>query len=661
LNTDRAIILYDKISHLTIHSTDDEKYTSKAALCFANMFKTGTGTVVQSLKVATFLMEKAEKKGSVIPTAVLADNLIYGKNQQKNTTKGIKLLRAAYEGSNRSDMLAVTIMGELYYNGYPHKGFRTPHPKKAILCFREAHAVGVSRATVGLAQALIEGKGCPQNIPKAQGLLESIKDKEPLAKAPLKLLYKKIQIDQKKEAAKLLRKKAEKKRSVIPTAVLADNLIYGKNQNENPTEGIKQLRAACDKGDLLAITIMGELYYNGYPHKEFLIPDPKKAVLCFRKAHDKGVSRATAGWAQALMEGKGCPQNIPKAQGLLESITDKEPLAKVSLALLYKKGLIGQDKSDIERHDIAMNLLREAIAKECAQAHTQLGIIYENGERVPRNLGYAFSCYEKASTLGDPHARTRLGYLYKNNQLPHDIQLSPEKRLEKAFSCYQSGHNSGDATSTYYLFTFYNHGISIEEGSKQADHLLQRAYERGELNAVALVGYYHSIGYDTFPKDFSIVKSCMTRAMAGGCYLAYYLSAKVIADQKNALLFSVAENYIGKALEYKYPRIYELLGTCHLHGLLGKEVDHIKAFEYFNLCNERYASPTCKMSLVDLYDKGPTEIRDTEKIELLLQEAALLGSPTAKKRLEEIRAKSSHNPTFQEYIRMGNYLSSESL
>jgi uncharacterized protein len=460
--------------------------------------------------------------------------------------------------------------------------------------------------------------------------------------------------------ASFLRKEAEKKGCVKPSAVLADNLIYGKNQTGNPTKGVEILRIAYDKGDLLAITIMGELYYNGYPHKKFIIPNPEKGLSCFCRAHAAGVPRATLGYAQALIKGKGCSQDIPEAQRLLESITEKEPLAKVSLALLYKEGLIGQDKSAIERHDIAMNLLCEAITKDCPQAHTQLGIIYETGERVPKNLRFAFSYYKKASIIGDPHARTRLGHLYKNNQLPPGPQLNLKVRLKEALSYYRSAHNSGDASGTYYLSTFHHSGTLIKRNIKRAGILLERAYGMGELNAIAMTTFLHFYLCDgDCHENITKARELLDHTIKKGCSLAYYLKAKILVYTRNPLYYKEVNDLIKKAKKLKIPQIYEVLGVCHQLGIMGKEVDNTKAFKYFSLCNERIALPTCKMFLTYLYGEGPSEIRDPEKANLLLQEAALLGNDAAKEFLEKIKTQAELDLMFQRSINEGGYLSDE--
>ena len=84
-----------------------------------------------------------------------------------------------------------------------------------------------------------------------------------------------------------------------------------------------------------------------------------------------------------------------------------------------------------------------------------MGVAYEEGRGVPRDVSYAAKCYEKGLSSESIGCRNRLGALYMDgNGVPQDYQKGV-KLLEEA---YRSGNEMGVGLP----------GTSLCQGSRRA-------------------------------------------------------------------------------------------------------------------------------------------------------------------------------------------------
>ena len=69
-------------------------------------------------------------------------------------------------------------------------------------------------------------------------------------------------------------------------------------------------------------------------------------------------------------------------------------------------------------------------------AMNDLGYIYQHGYGMAVDYAKALDYYEKAATLGNPHALNNLGYVYENG-------LGVTKDYQKAMDYYQRAADAG--------------------------------------------------------------------------------------------------------------------------------------------------------------------------------------------------------------------------
>lgn len=89
-----------------------------------------------------------------------------------------------------------------------------------------------------------------------------------------------------------------------------------------------------------------------------------------------------------------------------------DPQAHYALALLYEYGTVSIARSSTKSVQLFQKAARHGIAGACLY----LGIKYEHGNGVPRDLKKAASCYQCAAVQGWPMAQYFLAGFYENGK-----------------------------------------------------------------------------------------------------------------------------------------------------------------------------------------------------------------------------------------------------
>lgn len=131
-------------------------------------------------------------------------------------------------------------------------------------------------------------------------------------------------------------------------------------------------------------------------------------------------------------------------------------------------------------------LSRKAVAGD-TRAQLQLGIAFEFGQGVDKNIEEAMHWYRIAADRGDPEAQTNLGYLYETGS------TGPENPAEAA-KWYLRAAVSGFARAQFNLGTLYLRGAGVERSDEDAAHWIGEAADVGCPTAVAALGYLYTYG-----------------------------------------------------------------------------------------------------------------------------------------------------------------------
>ncbi len=94
--------------------------------------------------------------------------------------------------------------------------------------------------------------------------------------------------------------------------------------------------------------------------------------------------------------------------------------------------------------DYAKEWFEKAAAQDFVPAKTALGIMYENGQSVPRDYAKAREWYEKAAARGDADAQSFLGRMYYSGKIG-------TRDYAKALMWWEKAAKQGHATAQIFL------------------------------------------------------------------------------------------------------------------------------------------------------------------------------------------------------------------
>jgi hypothetical protein len=154
-------------------------------------------------------------------------------------------------------------------------------------------------------------------------------------------------------------------------------------------------------------------------------------------------------------------------------LTDQgDAAAQFNLGVKYNYGR-GVPK-DLEK---AAAFYQKAADQGHADAQNNLAALYENGQGVPKDWSKAAELCKKAADQGNAAAQNHLGWLYRNGQgVPKD--------LGKAVELYQQAADHGNVRAQYNLGLLYEDGQGVPKDLGKAAELYQKAANQGYRPAI---------------------------------------------------------------------------------------------------------------------------------------------------------------------------------
>ena len=212
-----------------------------------------------------------------------------------------------------------------------------------------------------------------------------------------------------------------------------------------------------------------------------------------------------------------------------------------------------------------------------------LGLIYEEGDGVQKNILKAADWYQKGAQAGIPSCLYNLGKLIINKE------ISGEE--EKGFNLIQQAAESGYSFAQNYMGRAYRFGWYVNANPVRATNWFTKAAEQNMPDAMCNLGDMYSYE-DGLTIDYE---------------KAFY--------------------WYKKAAETKHSRALTELGDMYYAGK-GVRQDYQKAMEYYQkACDEGY--PYAFYSLGFMYWKGQGTLPDKEKAQEYLSQAAAMGNESA--------------------------------
>ncbi|MDP4030286.1 MAG: tetratricopeptide repeat-containing serine protease family protein [Gallionella sp.] len=208
-----------------------------------------------------------------------------------------------------------------------------------------------------------------------------------------------------------------------------------------------------------------------------------------------------------------------------------------------------------------------------AKAQFNLGVMYTNGEGVPKDGVKAFEWFQKSSLQGNVHAQAYLGKLYS-------VGWGISKDIPLAFDLLQKAAEQGEGNAQMWLGNMYRFGDGVPKNAVKAMEWYVKAADQGNANAQESIGSLYFKG-EGVTKDIAKATEWFDKTgTTGDATFKFQLGAGYqygISQPKNPV--KAFEWYL-KAAEGGHVLSYGTVGMMYDKGE-GVPKDNAKAFEWW--------------------------------------------------------------------------------
>ncbi|KAH3731365.1 sel1 repeat family protein [Pelomyxa schiedti] len=188
---------------------------------------------------------------------------------------------------------------------------------------------------------------------------------------------------------------------------------------------------------------------------------------------------------------------------LQKAADDGNANAMNNLGVCYQNGQgVGKDINQ------AVSLYKKAADAGNATAMFNLGVCYENGRGVDKDINQAVSLFKKAADAGDATAMKCLGVCYANGR-------GVDKDINQAVSLYRKAADAGNAIAMKCLGVCYENGWGVDKDINQAVSLYKKAADAGDATAMTCLGVCYANGWGVY-KDINQAASLFKKAADAG-------------------------------------------------------------------------------------------------------------------------------------------------
>lgn len=150
---------------------------------------------------------------------------------------------------------------------------------------------------------------------------------------------------------------------------------------------------------------------------------------------------AGSGWASA-----GSPSPTPQAKTANSS------------ASLFQSAVSAYERKN---YPVALKIFTKLAEQGHANAQFALGVMYDNGEGVPKDASQAVTWYRKAAEQGHAGAQFALGIMYRHGE-------GVSKDMAQAAAWYRKAAEQGHAGAQFSLGAMYDSGEGVPKDYVQA-------------------------------------------------------------------------------------------------------------------------------------------------------------------------------------------------
>ena len=404
-------------------------------------------------------------------------------------------------------------------------------------------------------------------------------------------------------------------------------------------------RKAANKGDIISMSNLGQMYYEGLPgvekNKELAfdwyakaaqkndavaqyylgvmygngetrsgVKDYKKALYWLQLALDNGQSEAQAAinhFKQEMSDEKdvytGYDSNTPSNNHTASTIAE--------LQEMFTKGVNYFSSQDYIN---ALKWFRKGAEQGFSPAQFFLGVMYHSGLGVEKNLGEAVKLYKKAAEQGIPDAQCSLGNMYEYGQGVNSnyteavkwYKKAAEQGNERAIKKLQSlqlqtNKNGSTQMSAEEMF---NKGWSYDQAKDYRNAFIwyKKAAEQGNPEAQCNLGNMYYLGQGIAQNYTEAFKWYKKAAEQGNAKAQNSLGNKYYLGEGIAQNYTEAFKWYKKAAEQGNAEAQNALGMMYYLGQ-GIAQNYAEALKWYKKAAEQ-GNLDAPFFLGDMYRYG---------------------------------------------------------
>jgi TPR repeat protein len=297
------------------------------------------------------------------------------------------------------------------------------------------------------------------------------------------------------------------------------------------------------------------------------------------------------------------PSNL-MAQALTNSVPQQSPDSPAAIAAVKSKALEGD-----------------------ANAQCRLGLMYEHGVGVPRDLAQAVAWYKRAAAQGNANGEYDLGLMYQYG-------TGVQQDYAQAITLYRQAAEQGHAEAENNIAVMYRRGLGVQQDNAQAFTWYQKAAAQGNAPAESNLGEMYQAGIG-IQKDYAQAIAWYQKAAASGYPQAqadlgwmYQSGTGTQVDDVKALALYLKAAVLGNATAENN------LGTMYQNGI-GVQQNYAQAVAWYQKAAVQ-GNVNAESNLGWMYQNGLGIQKDDAQAVAWYQKAVAQGSSFATKNLDAL-------------------------
>lgn len=344
----------------------------------------------------------------------------------------------------------------------------------------------------------------------------------------------------------------------LVSGLLSDNSDFDYNKES-------VLQDSARKGDALAMYELGRLYARGM----YVPQDNPKALQWFLLSKLLGNVDAQCELCKSIFYNHDFGYNN-------EDIFECLKKCRVGFAYCHE----GERLYSSKEYKQAFSRFKTAADMGTVPAERVLGLCYENGWGVEKDIDKAILWFQKAADDGNFNAQRSIGLLYKNG-------IGFQKDFRKAVDFFKKAAEAGVTDAQCNIAFCYINGEGIAKDASKAVYWWQKAAESGSAIAQMNLAtcFFKGEGVD---QDFKKAAYWWQKAAEGGNAEALYSLSSCYADGKGVVKdVRKAVYFLEKAARNGSLKAMRILAICYFNGTGTQESIEKSAYWLKNASKER--------------------------------------------------------------------------